>query len=398
MTSSPAISVAIIGGGISGLTCGARLAQLGVAEATVFDTGARGPGGRCSSRVIQIDGTPHVFDHAVQYFTVGDSRFANIVSSLHKDRAVTQWSGVIQRLNVKNRSRVNDEKQKFIGDPSVGLASVARALARKCSNVQNPVWISHVRWHIDLKKWEVDRRGMFDYLVIAHNGKCADRLMSKAGVPAIHDLLRVRFTPKLDSRSQTMQLCSLWVLMIKFKTRMGLPFEGLHVENDDQISWIGNNTAKYKQSHSGECWSILSTSDFASKHKVPQEHIPKDKEKFVTQLLTEAFFRIIGRRADVVFTRLQLWGAANPLNVLESGGAGFSFDSDHQVGIAGDWLISPCLEGAALSGLRLAEAIVNHSIGKSSASVGLNKHFQSAASVDSIGSFPRNPALVFKPS
>lgn len=179
---------------------------------------------------------------------------------------------------------------------------------------------------------------------------------------------------------------------------MGLPFEGLHVENDDQISWIGNNTAKYKQSHSGECWSILSTSDFASKHKVPQEHIPKDEEKLVTQLLTEAFFRIIGRRADVVFTRVQLWGAANPLNVLESGGAGFSFDSDHQVGIAGDWLISPCLEGAALSGLRLAEAIVNHSIGKSSASVGLNKHFQSAASVDSIGSFPRNPALVFKPS
>ena len=158
MTSSPAISVAIIGGGISGLTCGARLAQLGVAEATVFDTGARGPGGRCSSRVIQIDGTPHVFDHAVQYFTVGDSRFANIVSSLHKDRAVTQWSGVIQRLNVKNRSRVNDEKQKFIGDPSVGLASVARALARKCSNVQNPVWISHVRWHTDLKKVRMERK------------------------------------------------------------------------------------------------------------------------------------------------------------------------------------------------------------------------------------------------
>ena len=86
MSSSSSISVAIIGGGISGLTCGARLAQLGVSQATVFDTGARGPGGRCSSRVLQIEGKPHVFDHAVQYFTVGDPRFANVVSSLHKVR------------------------------------------------------------------------------------------------------------------------------------------------------------------------------------------------------------------------------------------------------------------------------------------------------------------------
>ena len=84
-------------------------------------------------------------------------------------------------------------------------------------------------------QWEVDRRGMFDYLVIAHNGKCADRLMSQAGVPQIHDLLRVRFTPALDVRNQTMQLCSLWVLMIKVKTKLGLPFEGLHVDKDREV-------------------------------------------------------------------------------------------------------------------------------------------------------------------
>ena len=77
---------------------------------------------------------------------------------------------------------------------------------------------------------------MFDYLVIAHNGKCADRLMSQAGVPRIHDLLRVRFTPKLDTKNQTMQLCSIWALMIKIKTRLGLPFVGLHVEKDREVN------------------------------------------------------------------------------------------------------------------------------------------------------------------
>jgi len=398
MTSTSSISVAVIGGGISGLVCGARLSQLGVSSATVFDTGARGPGGRCSSRVLQIEGSPHVFDHAVQYFTVGDPRFANVVSSLHKESAVSLWSGPVFRYNAKTRAKTPVEIQKFVGDPTSGMTAIARSLARKCSNVQNPVWISHVRWHPDIRKWEVDRRGMFDYLVIAHNGKCADRLMSQAGVPEIHDLLRVRFTPALDVRNQTMQLCSLWVLMIKVKTKLGFSFEGLHVEKDREVSWIGNNTAKYKQSHAGECWTILSTTEFATNHKVPQEHIPAEKEKLVTQLLSNAFFRIIGRRADVVFTRVQLWGAANPLNVLESGNSGFSFDSTHQVGIAGDWLLNPCIEGAAISGLRMAEAIVSHATGKSSSSFGLEKKFRPSASADSIGAFPVNPKLVFKPS
>ena len=69
-------------------------------------------------------------------------------------------------------------------------------------------------------------------------------------------------------------------------------------------------------------------------------------------MLTDAFFRLAGRRSDVVFTRVQLWGAANPLNVLETGGAGFTFDAAHRVGIAGDWLLNPCIEGAAISGIR----------------------------------------------
>jgi len=396
MTSSS--TVAIIGGGVSGLVCGARLSQLGVSTATVFDTGARGPGGRCSSRSLQIQGGPHIFDHAVQYFTVSDARFANVVSSLHKESAVSLWSGSIFRYDVKTQKKTPVESQKFVGNSAEGMMAISRALARKCSNVQNPVWISHVQWHPDLGQWEVDRRGMFDYLVIAHNGKCADRLMSQAGVPRIHDLLRVRFTPKLDTKNQTMQLCSIWALMIKIKTRLGLPFEGLHVENDREVSWMGNNTAKYKQSHSGECWTILSTTEFATRHKVPQEHIPPDKEKQVTQLLTDAFFRLAGRRSDVVFTRVQLWGAANPLNVLETGGAGFTFDAAHRVGIAGDWLLNPCIEGAAISGIRMAEAIASHAAGKTTSDIGLDKKFRASSSADAFGAFPTNPKLVFKPS
>jgi hypothetical protein len=38
-------------------------------------------------------------------------------------------------------------------------------------------------------------RILYPTQVIAHNGKCADRLMSTADAPAVHALLRTKFTP-----------------------------------------------------------------------------------------------------------------------------------------------------------------------------------------------------------
>lgn len=40
MASTPNPSVAVIGGGVSGLVCAIRLGQLGFSKVTVFDTGA----------------------------------------------------------------------------------------------------------------------------------------------------------------------------------------------------------------------------------------------------------------------------------------------------------------------------------------------------------------------
>ena len=64
-------SVAVVGGGISGLCCALRLQELGI-RATVFDTGNHAAGGRCSSRAAVAqhgDGGYH-FDHSAQFFTV----------------------------------------------------------------------------------------------------------------------------------------------------------------------------------------------------------------------------------------------------------------------------------------------------------------------------------------
>lgn len=56
--------------------------------------------------------------------------------------------------------------------------------------------------------------GKFDIVIIAHNGKCADRLISKVeSAQTVHQRLKVNFGPRVPKLSQMtkMQLCSLWV-------------------------------------------------------------------------------------------------------------------------------------------------------------------------------------------
>jgi hypothetical protein len=58
----------------------------------------------------------------------------------------------------------------------------------------------------------------------------------------------------------------------------------------------------------------------------------------------------------VVDSRVQLWGAAVPMNVWkwDDGEGGFIYDSQFQVGVCGDWLLEPSIAGAWTSGRRLA--------------------------------------------
>lgn len=384
------MSVAIVGGGISGLVCAARLSQLGITNSVVFDTGKRGPGGRCSSRYININGKLQVFDHAVQFFTVSDQRFAKIVSFLHGKKAVKVWPGKIVHLKMGKQPEEMKTLQMFIG--TRGMQTVPECLS-SLVHVEGHKWVSSVLWDPLVKKWHVDD-SWFDYLVVAHNGKCAARLMEHSGAPQIHHLLRVKFGPVLSPQTQVMQLCSLWVLLFALTQNVLLGYDGAFVEHPD-VSWIGNNTSKYCENQM-ECWTVISTKAFGASHKVPQEFLPPSKEKEVTRLLLNGFAEVTGvdrKMLTPCFTKVQLWGAANPLNVLQ--GEACVFQASHNVGICGDWLVSPCIEGAAVSGLSLAEVICQHVQGERR-DVGLKSHLRPLEN-EAMGAFPTSQKLFFNP-
>eukprot|EP01024_Parvocaulis_polyphysoides_P055367 TRINITY_DN5661_c0_g1_i5.p1 TRINITY_DN5661_c0_g1~~TRINITY_DN5661_c0_g1_i5.p1 ORF type:complete len:388 (-),score=44.12 TRINITY_DN5661_c0_g1_i5:269-1432(-) len=369
---------AIIGGGISGLACSQRLKQLGQ-NSVVFDTGKHTAGGRTSSRHIEINKETCIFDHSAQCFTVETDQFQTVVDGWLKAGIVRQWpSEVLGTLSQKAGfvPRHVDDPPMYIGVK--GMRSIVEHLV-KGINVRQPVWISDMNRTDDGQKWELfefkTRHGEFDSVIISHNGKCADRLTKpNQSIKQINRLLRVKFQPQATEQPM-MQLCSLWVLMVAFPSSLELPFEGAFVEGEEELTWVANNTKKLQQNHKVECWTLISGRKFASDNKVPQEHIPKAKAREVTEKMLECFSRVTKLTLPKeVYSRVQLWGAAVPMNTYQHPCV---WDAREQVGICGDWLVKPSIEGAFNSGVSMAEQLYKHNTQTNQRrSVGLRGQFQ----------------------
>ena len=119
------------------------------------------------------------------------------------------------------------------------------------------------------------------------------------------------------------------------------------VRCEPQLMFLSNNAAKHASvdtSHgTGGCGFALSSAAFGAEYSAPQEHIEgTDVEVEVTANLLQAGQpRAAGLpedalRASVVASKLQLWGAAVPINTWTGGS--FAWDASEDIGVAGDWL------------------------------------------------------------
>ena len=227
--------------------------------------------------------------------------------------------------------------------------------------------------------------GYFDQLIIAHNGKCADRLMSKTPARAVHELLRVNFAanvPKNGGKRMTLNsIYSLTFCLPRDSTlQQAVPkaLKGTFIRNDPNLRFLACQSQKYhsevNSNNDLQVWTLLSSATFAKKHKAPQEFLPPDVIQNVTTLLLESLEQSLSLPAKSlrpVESRLQLWGAAVPLNTWQNGHA-FIYDEEFKVGVCGDWLCHASIGGAWTTGDRLGR----HMIGSSNpASLGLKGQF-----------------------
>ena len=131
--------VAIIGGGISGLSCARRLQALGIIP-TVFDTGKKATGGRCSSRTMRIEGKTIVADHSSQFFTASSERFKKDLESLRSDGSIFDWNGDLVHITDPSMKAV---KIPIVKDRLVcknGMETFSRKMSENLE-VRRPVWV-----------------------------------------------------------------------------------------------------------------------------------------------------------------------------------------------------------------------------------------------------------------
>lgn len=309
------MTVAIIGAGMAGLSCARALRQAGVAV-ELFDKG-RGPGGRMSTRRVELDGRKLRFDHGAQYFTARDSRFRAEVAQWRDAGRVAPWSAA--------------GTEALVGVP--GMNEPVRAMAEGLD----------VRWTT-----RIDRLERIAEQWTLHGGESAHPGYSGVviAVPAEQAApLAEPFLADFAGRAERTTSDPCWTVMACFAQTLSLADT---VTRGEAVAWAARDGAKPGRS-GRESWVLQASPDWT------RAHLDEPSEQIALELLA-AFFAenaISPEQPSYAAAHRWLYAKARPV----AGGPAL-WDASLRLGLAGDWLIAPRVESAWISGRELADRMI----------------------------------------
>lgn len=316
--------ILIIGGGMAGLSAARAFVAAG-AEVTVLDKG-RGPGGRMAARRTEIARAPVSFDHGAQYFTARDPAFREAVAMWEAAGVAARWPAA--------------GADAWVGTP--GMNACVKAMAAKLD----------VRWGVRAERLERSAAGWR----VDTGDQTFTASTVLVAVPAEQAAVLLADAARdLAALAGSVESAPCWAVMAGFDAP--LPISGDTFRSDTApVSWAARNSAKPGRS-GVETW-VIHASPARSRELLD---LPKDA---VAPILLADFFAATGTaQAAPQHLDAHRWLYALPQALR---GEGARFDPALRLGIAGDWLHSPRVEGAWLSGRALAEAVCQERLASTS--------------------------------
>ena len=319
-------SVGIVGAGLAGLSCASRLKDLGF-KVHVYEK-SYGPSGRMSTR--NREGWSA--DHGAQYFTARDPLFIEEMNNWIKAGVAAAWNPRLSVYEGGQWRASNSTENRYVGTPAMNSPGkyLARSLSIQFNSTIDKIIRRNGRWSIrSLETGDIDQA--FDYLVLA--------------IPAPQaTVLAKSIDPSIEEFSSKANMLGCWTVMARFTESPHILFDAAFI-NDEIISWISRNNSKPGRSGQ-ETWTIHANPQWS------QQWIELDKDVSSKHILECT--RKLGLDFENAEISTHRWryasGAINP-------GNGFILNPDIRLGLCGDWLNGGRVEGAWLSGLKLANAI-----------------------------------------
>lgn len=333
--------VAMIGAGLSGLTCSRALVDAGC-KVVVFEK-SRGFGGRIATcRTAANVSDVVTADHGAQYFTVRDDVFSQVVGRWHQQGVVALWQG---KIGVSQGGTLVDSEsivERWVGTPT--MSAIGRFHAQGL-DVRLQTRITRIERRDEC--WELfdeQQRSMGRFATLLSSVPPAQSAELLEGSCGAGDELNLG---RLLDKVQQAKMLPCWAVVAVFGERLPLPYDGLFVHHSP-LSWVARDSSKPAR-NGPETWVLHASGDWSSENlDLPPEA--------VADRLFPAFWHATGvspRQPTTVIAHR--WRFALPVEPLSERHV---FDASLSLGCCGDWCGGPRVEGAYLSGLSIAKAVL----------------------------------------
>jgi len=320
--------IAVIGGGVAGAACARALADAGT-DVMLIDK-ARGLGGRTSTR----RGGPVAFNHGAAFFHTAGNRFGSLVEEAVNAGTLARWTGRVRLLNGGQLTEIVGTQERFVAVP--GMSAFARYFAdgipTQCGRCAKRIVPEGSGWR--LGDAEGADLGLYDAVAVA--------------VPAPQAAPLLAHAPELAAKLTDVRMAPTWTVMAAWDRALELPFEAAYIPAAPLALMVHDGTKPGRGG--GESWVLHASTAWSAEHL---EDDPGAVVRVLVRSANSAVGRTLPEPSHAVAHRWRYAAVLAPL------GTDYLLDPERRIGACGDWGRGSTVEHAVVSGLALAEALID---------------------------------------